>query len=81
MEQEKLTAQQWVDMNANALVERNRELLVEMIERLDAATRRVDREAERSHWRKVFAAAAIEGGSGCLQAVAVADEMLRLLDQ
>ena len=34
---------------------------------------------EREHWRRFFAASAIQSGSSCKDAVAIADEMLKLL--
>jgi hypothetical protein len=83
---ENMTPQEWADMSANALAERNREVLLEMIKEITAATEKVDVKREKTHWRRVFAAAAIQNGLGapdvrnlCVRAMYVADEMIDLL--
>lgn len=81
--EEKLTAQQWAAMaanaNAEALVKRNKELLTDLVQQLDSTARRVDGESEKSHWRKSFASAAIASGKTPDEAILVADAMIRKL--
>lgn len=79
MEFEKLTAQQWADMNAEALALRNREILLEMVEKITALNDKPGGDDVKIHWRRVFAAAAIESGKTPDQALDVANEMVALL--
>lgn len=79
MSEERLTPQEWADMNATALAEKNREILIDLISRLEAHQAKAAKEGEANHWRRVFAAAAIEGGKTCEEAIALADEMVQRL--
>lgn len=69
------TPLEWAEMSAAALAEKNREVVSEMMSRFEA----IQKCSEREHWRRVFAASAIQSGSSCEDAVAIADEMLKLL--
>ena len=62
------TPQEWAEMSASALAEKNREVASDMMSRF-----------EREYWRRIFAASAIQSGSSCEGAVSIADEMLKLL--
>jgi hypothetical protein len=69
------TPLEWAEMSAAALAEKNREVVSEMMSRFEA----IQKCSEREHWRRIFAASAIQSGSSCEDAVAIADEMLKLL--
>ncbi len=69
------TPLEWAEMSAAALAEKNREVVSEMMSRFEA----IQKCSEREHWRRVFAASAIQSGSSCEDAVDIADEMLKLL--
>lgn len=70
-----LTPQEWAEISSRALAEKNREVVSEMMSRFES----MQKCSEREHWRRVFAASAIQSGSSCEDAVAIADEMLKLL--
>lgn len=69
------TPLEWAEMSAAALAEKNREVVSEMMSRFEA----IQKCSEREHWRRIFAASAIQSGSSCEDAVYIADEMLKLL--
>lgn len=76
------TPQEWANISANALAEKNREVISEMMSRLESMQEEAASKAssnEREYWRRIFAASAIQSGSSCEDAVAIADEMLKLL--
>lgn len=75
-EEKKLTAQEWADINAEALVSKNKELLMEMVKQFDEVSRRVDINQEKSHWRKVFISSAIQSGKDAQEAIKIADELI-----
>lgn len=81
--EEKLTAQQWATMNAeanaSAIVQKNKELLTEMIQQLDSISRRVDINQEKRYWRLNFISASLAGGYKCDQAIDMSDYLIEKL--
>ena len=72
----KLTPQEWADMSAAAIANKNKEVVDNMISRLEESQRKTNLINEYKYWRKVFAAAAIQSGASCEDSVLIADEML-----
>lgn len=75
-----LTAQEWADMSATSLANKNKEIVNDMILRLEESQRKASLINEYKYWRKVFTTAAIQSGASCEDAVLIADVMLAQLD-
>lgn len=54
-----LTPQEWEEISANALAEKNREVVSEMMSRFELMQEKAALK-EREHWRRVFASSAIQ---------------------
>lgn len=67
------------EINAQALVEKNRVLLSDMIKHLDASFKKVDIEQEKLHWRRVFVASSIQGGRSIPDSLRIADNLIETL--
>lgn len=73
-----LTPQEWAEISASALAEKNREVVSEMISRFEKMQEKAAL-GERENWRRVFASSAIQSGFNCENAISIADRMLNLL--
>ncbi len=71
-----LTPQEWADMSATSIANKNKEIVNDMILRLEESQRKANLVNDFKYWRKVFAAAAIQSGASCEDSVTIADEML-----
>lgn len=74
-----LSPQEWADMSAAAVANKNKEV-VDMISRLEESQRKTNLINERKYWHRTFAAAALQSGASCEDAVTIADDMLARLD-
>jgi hypothetical protein len=74
-----LTAQEWTDMNAQALSDKNREVLLEMVDKINQTTKIDEEERFKRHWRMVFIAAAIESGKSSEEAINLSTNLMYLL--
>ncbi len=63
-------------VTTSTAAKKNQEIVNDMILRLEESQRKANLINEYKYWRKVFAAAAIQSGASCEDAVLIADEML-----
>lgn len=71
-----LSPQEWAAMSAAVIAHKNKEVINNMISRLEESQRKTNLINDRKYWHRTFAAAALQSGASCEDAVTIADDML-----